>query len=81
MVRFLKECADGLKWQSEILTGGGTDTASIQLAGNGAITGAISIPTRNIHQVIEMVHEEDCEAAIQLLINVVRQIPDFDWKF
>ncbi|MBK9995029.1 MAG: M42 family metallopeptidase [Saprospiraceae bacterium] len=81
MVRFLKECADGLKWQSEILTGGGTDTASIQLAGNGAITGAISIPTRNIHQVIEMVHEEDCEAAIQLLKNVVRQIPDFDWKF
>ena len=63
MIKFLKDCAKDIKWQAEILTGGGTDTASVQLAGHGAISGAISIPTRNIHQVIEMVHEEDCIAA------------------
>ena len=55
MVDFLKQTADQEKitWQPEILTAGGTDTAGVQRNGkDSAIAGAISIPTRHLHQVI-----------------------------
>ncbi|HOJ90453.1 MAG TPA: M42 family metallopeptidase [Saprospiraceae bacterium] len=81
MIKFLKDCAKDIKWQAEILTGGGTDTASVQLAGHGAISGAISIPTRNIHQVIEMVHEEDCIAAINILEKAIDNINLFNLNY
>ena len=57
MVRFMKQTADKhkIKWQPEILTAGGTDTAGIQrMTEGGSIAGAVSIPTRHLHQVIEM---------------------------
>lgn len=81
MVRFLKECAQDINWQPEILSGGGTDTASVQMAGDGTICGALSIPTRNIHQVIEMVHEDDCVAALQLLKKVCTDLLYYNWDF
>lgn len=83
MVRFLKECAakSNIKWQPELLSGGGTDTAAVQTSANGAIAGAISIPTRHIHQVIEMVHEEDVLAAIKLLESSIKQIVKFNFEF
>lgn len=83
MIALLKECAEKEKitWQPELLSGGGTDTASVQMAGNGIITGAISIPTRHIHQVIEMVHEDDVLSAIQLLHTAIKQITKFNFEF
>ena len=57
MVNYMKEVAKKHKipYQLEILTGGGTDTAGIQrFTPGGSISGAVSIPTRHIHQVIEM---------------------------
>lgn len=83
MVRFLKNIAEKHKipWQAELLTGGGTDTASVQRAGNGTIAGAISIPTRHIHQVIEMVHEDDIHAAIRLLEAVVSELDGYSFEF
>src|SRR5690606_14165253 len=57
MVDFMKKTADkhSIKWQPEILTAGGTDTAGIQrMTAGGSIAGAVSIPTRHLHQVIEM---------------------------
>ena len=77
MVAFLKDLAisNGISWQPEILPAGGTDTAAIQRAGkNGSIAGAISIPTRHIHQVIEMVNKEDVDGAIQLLVKAVQHV-------
>ena len=48
------------KYQLEILPAGGTDTAAIQkMSSGGAIAGAVSIPTRHIHQVIEMCHKNN----------------------
>ena len=70
MVDYLRDQADGRHHfqQSEILTAGGTDTAAVQRYGkNGAIAGALSIPTRHIHQVIEMVHKNDVQATIDLM--------------
>ncbi len=83
MVAYLKETADknDILWQPEILPAGGTDTAGLQRMGkNGAISGAISVPTRHLHQVVEMAHKEDIEKCIQLLIAAVSGIESFDWS-
>lgn len=83
MVQFQKEVAqkNNIKTQLEVLPMGGTDTAGIQRMGKtGAIAGAISIPTRHLHQVIEMAHKEDIAAAIALLIVCCEQIDNYDWS-
>lgn len=83
MVEFMKQTANtaDIKWQPEILTAGGTDTASIQRSGkNGAIAGAISIPTRHIHQVIEMVNKHDVKGGIDLLVACVCNLSTYKWN-
>lgn len=83
MVEFLKQTADNndIPWQPEILTAGGTDTASVQRMGkNGSISGAISVPTRHLHQVIEMAHKGDIENCILLLTRSLENIDRFDWS-
>lgn len=84
MVRFLKELADReqISWQNEILPAGGTDAAGIQKYGrDGAITGGLSIPLRNMHQVIETVHKEDVQATIDLLVAALKNLDQYDWEF
>lgn len=84
MVRYMKETADkhNIKWQAEILPAGGTDTAGIQRSGkSGAITGAISIPTRHIHQTIEMAHKGDIRNCIDLLKECLTELDTYDWSF
>ncbi len=83
MVEFMKATADKhkIKWQPEILTAGGTDTSGLQqMTAGGSIAGAISIPTRNIHQVIEMVHKEDVSNSIKLLVHSLQELDSFDWS-
>lgn len=83
MVAFLKEAANRnqIKWQPEILVGGGTDTAGLQrMVPGGSIAGAISIPTRNLHQVVEMVHREDIRASIDLLLAAINEIDTYTWN-
>ena len=84
MVNFMKQTADknAIKWQPEILTAGGTDTAGIQrMTEGGSIAGAVSIPTRHLHQVIEMAHKEDIQGSIELLTACILDIADFNWDF
>lgn len=83
MVDFMKKTADKhkIKWQPEILTAGGTDTAGIQrMTEGGSIAGAVSIPTRHLHQVIEMAHKEDIQGSIDLLSACVMDIDQYDWE-
>jgi tetrahedral aminopeptidase len=83
MVQFQKQVADRhqIKWQPEVLPMGGTDTAGVQRMGKtGAIAGAISIPTRHLHQVIEMAHKEDISGAITLLKHCLEELHTFDWN-
>lgn len=83
MVDFMKKTADakGITWQPEILPAGGTDTAGVQRMGKqGAIAGAISIPTRHLHQVIEMAHKGDIDLSIQLLKSCLEEINTYDWS-
>ena len=84
MVEFMKKIANenSIKWQPEILPAGGTDTAMIQrMNSGGAISGAVSIPTRHIHQVIEMAHKEDIENSIGLLTKCIESLDSHDWSF
>lgn len=84
MVRYLKELADRKKivWQNEILPAGGTDAAGVQKYGrDGAITGGLSIPLRNMHQVIETVHKEDVQATIDLLVAALENLDQYGWEF
>ncbi len=84
MVRYMREIADkkGIKWQHELLPKGGTDTAGIQrMSKGGAISGAISVPTRHIHQVIEMVHKSDVSNSIKLLVSCLKNLDKYDWNF
>ncbi len=83
MVEYMKITAKKhkIKWQPEILTAGGTDTAGIQrMTEGGSIAGAISIPTRHLHQVIEMAHKEDIISSIELLNHCIIDIESFNWK-
>jgi putative aminopeptidase FrvX len=83
MVKFMQETANTNKisWQNEILTAGGTDTASIQrMTPGGSIAGAFSIPTRHIHQVIEMVHKKDVKSCIDLLNCCLINLDQNDWQ-
>ncbi|SIT04527.1 M42 family metallopeptidase [Belliella pelovolcani] len=83
MVDFMKKTAEQhqIKWQPEILTAGGTDTAGVQRMGKqGAIAGAISIPTRHLHQVIEMAHKQDIANSILLLNACLEGMDQYDWK-
>lgn len=83
MVAYMKQVAEkkNIKWQPEILTAGGTDTAGVQRMGkDGAISGAVSIPTRHLHQVIEMAHKEDIQGAIDLLVASLEQLDQYDWS-
>jgi endoglucanase len=46
----------------------------------GAIAGAISIPTRHLHQVIEMAHKSDIADSIALLVACLEQLDYHDWS-
>ncbi|MDQ3050064.1 MAG: M42 family metallopeptidase [Bacteroidota bacterium] len=83
MITYMKQTADkhNIKWQPEILTAGGTDTAGLQRNGKfGSIAGAISIPTRHLHQVIEMADKDDIMATIALLRQCINEMDLFDWN-
>lgn len=83
MVAFMKQTADkhNIAWQPEVLAGGGTDTAGMQrMATHGTIAGAISIPTRHLHQVIEMAHKKDIRLSIDLLKFCLEELNTFDWN-
>lgn len=84
MIKFMEDVATKhkIKTQKEILTAGGTDTAGIQrMTPGGAIAGAISIPTRHIHQVIEMANKDDIKGSIDLLTNCLLELDQHDWSF
>ena len=84
MVDFMKKTADkhNIKWQPEILTAGGTDTAGIQrMTEGGSIAGAVSIPTRHLHQVIEMANKDDIQGSIDLLTACISDLDTYNWDF
>ena len=84
MVAFMKKTADkhSITWQPEILIAGGTDTAGIQqMTPGGSIAGAVSIPTRHIHQSIEMANKSDIKGSIDMLVACLSEMDQHEWSF
>ena len=61
-----------LPYQMEILVGGSTDAAAMQLARAGVPSGCVSIPCRFIHSPSEMVDQTDVENVIALVLATLR---------
>ena len=59
--------ANSIPYQLEVLTGGSTDAAAIQLSRAGVPAGCLSIPTRYAHSPSEMLDYGDVQNAVKLL--------------
>ncbi len=53
---------------------GGTDTGSLQLSGDGAVAGCVSIPARYVHSSVEAVHPDDVDACVQLVAALIERV-------
>ncbi|HJW29870.1 MAG TPA: M42 family metallopeptidase, partial [Saprospiraceae bacterium] len=83
MIAFMKAAATrhAIPYQLEILPAGGTDTGALQRQGaKGSIAGAISIPLRHVHQSIEMAHEGDIIASVDLLAATISELDQWNWE-
>lgn len=63
--------ADGIPYQLELLSGGSTDAAAVQLTRAGVPSGCISIPCRYVHTTSETVDTGDVQACIDLLVGLL----------
>lgn len=70
-----------IPYQMEILPRGGTDAGALQRSRGGTASITISIPTRYVHTVNEMVHRKDIEAAVQLLSHYLQEAHTGDYRF
>ncbi|MBO4277753.1 MAG: M42 family metallopeptidase [Clostridia bacterium] len=75
LVDRLAEIAENnkIKYQYEVLTAGGTDTSSMQVAGTGCHAACISIPTRYTHTPVETLDLRDVKACADLLCAFIRE--------
>ena len=73
MVDLLTRIAEdaGIPHQFHVANRGGTDTQSLQLSGQGAIAGCVSIPSRYVHTNVEVVHPDDVDAAVRLVAALI----------
>ncbi len=67
--------------QMEILPRGGTDAGAIQRARAGAAAVTLSIPSRYVHTVDEMVSVSDLQAAATLLARYLEDAHSGDYRF
>ena len=58
---------NGIDYQMEVITGGGTDAGAIHTSKGGVLTGAISIPMRYIHSATETADINDIENTVKLI--------------
>ncbi len=63
-----------IPYQLEVLTGGATDAAAIQLAREGVPVGTVSIPTRYIHSPIEVLDLKDAVNSSKLLAAFAKEV-------
>jgi endoglucanase len=69
--------AQGIPYQLEVLSGGTTDAAAIQLARGGVPAGCVSIACRYVHTPSEMVDIDDVKHSVELLASLLKGPIDF----
>jgi putative aminopeptidase FrvX len=60
-----------LPYQTEIVEGGMTDAAMIQLTREGILTGALSVPVRNIHASSAICHKKDLDTTLKFIVEII----------
>ncbi len=73
---FITDMADeqNIPYQFDAIPGGGTDAGSIHLTHNGVPALAITIATRYIHTHAAMLHRDDYENAVKLIVEVIKRL-------
>ncbi|AJD91716.1 peptidase M28 [Jeotgalibacillus malaysiensis] len=73
---FITSIADehGIPYQFDAIAGGGTDAGSIHLSATGAPSIAITVASRYIHSHAAMIHKDDYENAVKLIVEVVKKL-------
>lgn len=73
---FVLEVADELKipYQYDVMSGGATDSGSIHLTHNGVPSLAIGIATRYIHSHAGILHRDDYENTVELLVALIKRL-------
>lgn len=66
--------ANNIPYQFEAIPGGGTDAGSIHLTANGVPSLAIGVATRYIHSHAGILHREDFENAVKLIVEVIKKL-------
>ncbi|VDG99505.1 Putative aminopeptidase ysdC [Lysinibacillus sphaericus] len=65
---------NSIPYQFDSMSGGGTDAGSIHLSGNGVPSIAITVATRYIHSHAAMLHRDDYENAVKLIVEVIKKL-------
>lgn len=83
IIDHLREIAENhdIPYQLEILPRGGTDAGAFQKSQDGIATGTISIPSRYVHTVNEMVAISDLQASVDLLAQFLREAGSRDYGY
>lgn len=73
---FVTNTADeaNIPYQFDYVAGGGTDAGAIHLTANGAPALAVTIATRYIHSHAAILHRDDFENAVKLIVEVIKKL-------
>ncbi|MEK5232828.1 M42 family metallopeptidase [Lysinibacillus sp. FSL K6-0232] len=73
---FVLDVADdnNIPYQFETMAGGGTDAGSIHLTANGVPALSIGIATRYIHSHAGILHRDDYDNAVKLMVEVIKKL-------
>ncbi|TCP32116.1 endoglucanase [Scopulibacillus darangshiensis] len=63
-----------IPYQLDALAGGGTDAGKIHLTANGVPALSITVATRYIHSHASIIHRDDYENAVKLLVEVIKRL-------
>lgn len=63
-----------IPFQYSSMAGGGTDSGSIHLTANGVPALSITIATRYIHSHAAILHRDDFENAVKLIVEVIKKV-------
>ncbi len=76
LLNYVRDTAEELDipYQLDALLNGGTDAGSTHLSRNGVPSLAITIPTRYIHSHASMLHTDDFENAVRLIVALIKKL-------
>jgi putative aminopeptidase FrvX len=73
---FVTDVADEQKipYQFDAIAAGGTDSGAIHITANGVPALSITVATRYIHSHAAMLHRDDYENAVKLIVEVIKRL-------